>query len=109
MRVCPKCGYSDDPRWKPLFWKIYWEYAPLEDFKELIPNKIQRRKCDVGNFWYDFEDEYYYYKLSGKTRQMLHRFPKGFESMANRKLFEKTPSEKYCLDAEQKKLFEVEQ
>lgn len=107
MRVCPKCGFSDDPRWKPLFWKIYWEYAPLEDFKVLIPDQIQRKKCIAGNFWFDFEDKYYYYKLSGKTRQMLRRFPKGYESMANRKLFEKTPSEKGFVSVNQKKLLEV--
>jgi len=72
----------------------------LEDFWREYPQlksvslSAKRRKCVEGNFYYDFEDAYFYYKLAGKTRKMVHRFPKGFEAMANRKLFEKTPSEK---------------
>jgi len=38
---------------------------------------------------------------------MLHRFPKGYESMANRKLFEKTPSEKGFPHINQAKLLEL--
>jgi len=111
MKVCPKCGFKDSPFWKPLFWKLYWEYMNLEDFKNGYPlleldirRNRARQKCEVGNFYYDFQDEHYYYKLAGKTQKMIHRFPKGYESMANRKLFEKTPSEKGMPDPFQKRL-----
>lgn len=86
MKVCPNCGFRDNPLWKPLFWKLYWEYMDAEDFTREYPHvQFKERKA---------EDQFYYYKQAGKTRKMVHRFPKGFESMANRKLFEKTPSEK---------------
>jgi len=96
----------DDPRWKPYYWGLYWEYGSLNDFKDLVPNKIERQYCKDGNFWFDFEDAYYYYKLAGKTRKIIRRFPKGYESMANRKLYEKTPSEKGMKDPFQKQLIE---
>jgi hypothetical protein len=83
---------------------MYWEYISEEDFKKEysatnVPywnrgRKEMRQFCSEGNFHYDFEDSHYYYKFAGKTRKMIHRFPKGFESMGNRALFEKTPSEK---------------
>jgi len=106
MKVCPHCGYKDNPLWKPNFFvsMIYWEYAPQEDFKNLIPTKTERKFCSLGGFWFDFEDEYYYYKLGGKTRKIIRRFPKGYESMINRKSYEKTPSEKGQPDLFQRKL-----
>jgi len=102
MKVCPRCGFRDSPYWKPLFWKLYWEYMSLEDFEreypelaeKLIARKDVKSKCVEGDFYYNIQDSHYYYKIAGKTRVMVHRFPKGFESMVNRKLFEKTPSER---------------
>lgn len=102
MKVCPKCGYQDDPMWKPLAWRLYWEYAPLDDFKKGYPQlaslteSTKKFKCEEGNFYYNFEDKFYYYQVTTEraTRELVRRFPKGFESMGNRKLFEKTPSEK---------------
>jgi len=94
MKECPKCGYKDDPHWKPYFFHLYWEYAPQEDFKHIIPLKIEKKYCKNGDFYYHFEDHYYYYQLGGKTRKIIRRFPKGYESMVNRNLYEKTPSEK---------------
>ena len=104
MKICPQCGFRDDPLWKPLFWRLYWEYMPIDDFikkhpkiyDEIFGFFVVRPKgmfCKDGNFWYHAEDEFYYYRVGGKTRRFTYRFPKGFESMANRKLFEKTPSE----------------
>lgn len=107
MKVCPKCGFEDDPIWKPYFWHLYWEYAPQENFKEMIPLKLERKHCESGDFWYHFEDKYYYYYVGGKTRQIIRRFPKGRESMVNQKLFEKTPSEKgLAFDINQRRLSE---
>ena len=116
MRVCPKCGYRENPMWKPLAWRLYWEYAPLEGFKEGYPelaslteNLLTKHKCKVGNFYFHFEDKFYYYQITTKraTRNLVRRFPKGYESMANRNLFEKTPSEKGRDDIFQKKLLEA--
>lgn len=104
MKVCPKCGFEDDPRWKPYFYHLYWEYADQHEFKELIPPKTERKYCEAGDFYYHFEDQFYYYRLGGKTRKIIYRFPKGRESMVNRKLFEKTPSEKGMDDPFQMKL-----
>ena len=103
MRVCPKCGHVENPHWKPLFWKMYWEYISLEDFGKVPLFNIERKHQSIGNFWYNFEDNFYYYKIAGKTRKMIHRFPKGYESMGNKKLYEKTPSEaNFHLEAETK-------
>ena len=107
MIRCPKCGYEDDPMWKPYFFHLYWEYAPLENFKETVPTNLNKKHCEAGNFWYHFEDEFYYYYVGGKTRKIIRRFPKGRESMVNRKLYEKTPSEKGMPDIFQKRLLEV--
>jgi len=117
---CPNCGIiiKDDPMWKPLAWRIYWDYATQEDFirrypqlKELVQNSTKRKKNEVGNFYYHFEDEFFYYQLTSSkaTRKLVRRFPKGYESMANRRLFEKTPSErgKTFLNVNQRMLLEV--
>jgi hypothetical protein len=119
MRVCPKCGYADSPLWKPLFWKMYWEYMDMLDFVREYPSladswgvqdKVRQHKfCKDGNFYYDQEDDYFYYKFAGKTRKMVHRFPKGLESMANRRLFEKTPSEVGFQSPSQIRLLEVKE
>jgi len=115
MRVCPKCHFEDDPMWKPLAWRIYWDYAPQETFidgyphfKEVVFNPPKKKKCESGNFYYHFEDEYYYYQVTTPkaTRKLVRRFPKGFESMGNRDLFEKTPSEKGFHNPNQCRLFE---
>lgn len=100
MRVCPKCGFRESPFWKPLFWNLYWDYMSEADFFMEYPGFEGEKRLKTkllsedGSIRYDFEDSFYYYKFAGKTRKIIHRFPKGFESMANRKLFEKTPSEK---------------
>ena len=103
MKVCPKCGHKDDPMWKPLAWRIYWDYADRDTFikgypnlAELALNPPQKKKCEIGNFYFNFEDKHFYYQVTTKKakRQIVRRFPKGYESMGNRELFEKTPSEK---------------
>jgi hypothetical protein len=89
--------------WKPLFWRPYWEYADQESFLLTYPQWHQvlehpppRRHCVDGDFLYHFEDAFYYYRLTTQKskRRLVFRFPKGYESMGNTKLFEKTPSEK---------------
>ena len=82
---CPRCGYLDSPIWKPLFWRLYGSYAALEDFTREHP--------DIVFVDGKAEDQYYAYELRGKTRRMVHRFPKAFEMMRDKRLYEKTPSE----------------
>lgn len=103
MKECPECGFKDDPMWKPLAWRIYWEYAPTPEFMRGYPqlaslaeNPPPKKKCEAGGFYYHFEDPLFYYQVTTKkaTRQLVRRFPKGFETMGNHALFEKTPSEK---------------
>ena len=115
MKVCPQCGFKDDPMWKPLAWRIYWGYAPLESFingypklKDIALNSPKKQLCLEGNFYYNFEDDFFNYQVTTKkaTRKLVRRFPKGYESMANRNLFEKTPSEKGMLNPLQKRLLE---
>jgi len=88
--VCPNCGYKDSPIWKPLFWKLYGSYASFEDFKREHPDLAL--KFEDGER--EVEDEHYVYERHGKTRDMIHRFPKAFSMMRNKRIYEKTPSEK---------------
>jgi|WetSurMetagenome_2_1015567.scaffolds.fasta_scaffold185371_2 hypothetical protein len=108
LKTCPNCGFQDDPMWKPLAWRLYWEYAPESDFVVAYPNSVRLlnesrnkkpNKCLTGNFNYHFEDEFYYYQLTTERakRKLVRRFPKGYEAMANRSLFEVTPSERNFL------------
>ena len=87
---CPKCGYLDNPIWKPLFWKLYGSYADFEDVKRELPCLSIRIEANGGKY----SDDYFDYELRGKTRIVVHRFPKAFRMMRDRKLYEKTPSEK---------------
>jgi len=106
MIRCPQCGFEDDPRWKPYWHHLYWWYGDQRDFKHLIPSKVEKKFCDQGNFYYHFEDKLFYYRLGGKTRKIIYRFPKGRESMVNKRLFEKTPSENGQPDPNQTRLLE---
>jgi len=83
------CGYDHNPLWKPLFWKLYSCYIPLEDFKKDYPELaeiIQRTK--------EVKSKHYLYKLAGKTRRVVHRIHLAHVHLADRKLYEKTPSER---------------
>ena len=88
--VCPACGFKDSPIWKPLFWKLYGSYASFEDFKREHPLLAH----GLENGLKQVEDQHYIYQRRGKTRDMINRFPKAFLMMRNRKIYEKTPSEK---------------
>jgi hypothetical protein len=85
---CEKCGYKDNPIWKPLYWKLYTSYADLQDFQREYPELTDELETH-----FQVEDDYYAYKLAGKTRKVVHRWPKAFAMMRDRKLYEKTPSE----------------
>jgi len=87
--VCPNCGYHDSPIWKPLYWKLYGSYCDFSDFQREDPHFAKRIELEKK-----IEDQYFDYELHGKTRKVVHRFPKAFRMMRNRKLYEKTPSEK---------------
>ena len=86
--VCPHCGYQDLPILKPLYWKLYGSYADFNDFSNEYPI-MAKQLCEYGKTG----DNYFEYELHGKTRKVVHRFPKAFRMMRDRKLYEKTPSE----------------
>jgi len=87
--VCEKCGYKDNPIWKPLFWKMYYSYCDFDDFSREYPELAERLSFEQTT-----TDQHYFYKTAGKTRRMVHRVPKAFAMMTKRELYEKTPSEK---------------
>lgn len=43
MRVCPKCGYIDDPLWRNSL-KFGINYTKLEDFATIKPHLLERIK-----------------------------------------------------------------
>jgi len=88
--VCEKCGHIDSPIWKPLYWKLYGSYASFEDFQKEHPHLAQQLPHRLTKT----EDQHYTYERHGITRDVVHRYPKIFNPMRNRKLYEKTPSEK---------------
>jgi len=102
--VCPSCGYLDSPIWKPLFWKLYGSYADFNDFCREHPELLQKLNDVVKKGKIKFEDKYFDYEFRGKTRKVIHRFPKAFRMMRNKKLYEKTPSETGMPDLFQKKI-----
>lgn len=77
--VCLHCGYLDSPIWKPLFWKLYGSYTDLKDFVEEHPDLAIKNEKDKK-----VEDGYFDYELHGKTRKVVHRFPKAFRMMRQR-------------------------
>ena len=87
---CEKCGHLDSPIWKPLYWRLYGAYADFVEFEREHPDLALRFK----NGEEKLEDQYFDYEKHGKTRIVIHRFPKAFRMMRQRKLYEKTPSEK---------------
>ena len=98
---CPECGYLDSPIWKPLFWKLYGSYTDWRDFVNEHPKLVRKMLID-----HKAEDKTFEYELRGKTRQVVHRYPKAFRMMRDKKLYEKTPSEKGTPDPLQRRLLE---
>jgi hypothetical protein len=88
--ACPRCGYVDSPIWKPLFWKLYGSYASFDDFKREHPELAAGMEKGERVV----EDETFIYERHGKTRDVVHRFPRAFLIMRDRRLYEKTPSER---------------
>lgn len=87
-QLCDK-GFDHNPLWKPLFWKIYHEYIPLADFQREYPALADALKTSK-----EVRSKHYKYKLAGKTRVMVHRIHLNHLHLADRSLYEKTPSEK---------------
>jgi len=87
--VCERCGHIDNPIWKPLYWRLYWSFAPFADFEREYPTLAKQLTHRLAKT----EDQYFVYQRRGKTRDVVHRYPKALSSMMNRKIYEKTPSE----------------
>ena len=82
-------GFDHNPLWKPLYWMIYWSYIPLEDFQNGYP-QIAKALEDSK----EVRTKHYLYKNRGKTRKMVIRIHLNHIHLADRSLYEKTPSEK---------------
>jgi len=88
--ICEKCGYIDNPIWKPLYWKLYGSYCDFADFQRIYPELAKQLPKRLSKT----EDQCCDYERHGITRDVVHRYPKAFRMMRDRKLYEKTPSEK---------------
>lgn len=65
MRVCPKCGFSDDPLWRHDFFKRDLVYMHKDDFKNNYPElyaKLEREK-------YVIEGQFVYHKSKNYVRR----------------------------------------
>jgi hypothetical protein len=56
MRVCPKCGYSDNPLWENCRFKRDLQLMRVEDFKKSYPHLAERIESEKyvrdGQFLY---------------------------------------------------------
>ena len=62
MRVCPECGYSDNPLWENCRFKRDLQIMRIEDFKQNYPElaeKVEREKyLRDGQFVYHKTSKY---------------------------------------------------
>jgi len=76
---CPSCGYVEI-YWKPLYWKVGYHYAHIDDVRLVNPSLAEKLIVEG-----QAEDDFYRYKLAGRGRVHVHRWPKG---LAPRELYE---------------------
>jgi len=60
MRICPECGYEDNPLWENDRFKRDLQVMRLEDFKRQYPHLAQR----IENEDYVQEGQFVYHKTS---------------------------------------------
>ena len=83
--LCDK-GFDHNPLWRPLYWRLFWEYMPYDDFLKEYPSIV----LTDG----DVKTKHYLYRLRGKTRKIVHRIHLKHLHLSDRPLYEKTPSER---------------
>ena len=59
MRVCPKCGYKDDPNWRQSNFKWNADFTEFSNFQQMYP---EMAKQILQTKWQ--EDDYFLYKLT---------------------------------------------
>jgi len=101
-KICSN-GYDHNPLWKPLYWKLYYQYIPLEDFKREYPTIWRAMERQIRGKKI-VKTDHYLYKEAGKTRKVIHRIRLLDLHLANKKLYEKTPSERGQKDPFQRRL-----
>ena len=61
MRVCPECGYVDNPLWRASAFKWGADFMKMEDFKTVNPLLAKALEESKDRF---AEDKHYLYRLS---------------------------------------------
>jgi len=69
MRVCPKCGYVDDARWRQDRWRWEKDWCTLEDFRVMYPKLAK----ELENGRRVVVDSCFAYRLRGKARHLVER------------------------------------
>jgi hypothetical protein len=49
MKVCPSCGYTDNPYWRHSRFDYNADYMRYEDFREQFPNITQSENSNIHN------------------------------------------------------------
>jgi hypothetical protein len=70
MKVCPKCGYRDNPIWLNHQYQLHIEYCFLEQFNEAYPNLTMKMRGEIT------EDDFYYYRVTTRGKPCVYRWLK---------------------------------
>jgi hypothetical protein len=71
MRVCPNCGFEEEPIWLNHQWQQHIEYCSIQDFRAYYPalaSKLTKPGTTIS-------DSYSYYRLTNRGT-FVYRWPK---------------------------------
>lgn len=68
MRVCPKCGYVEQEYWRQNRWRSNVEWTKPPEFEYNYPDLAKQLKKGII-----LTDEFYAYKLGGKSLPVVQR------------------------------------
>ena len=68
MRVCPKCGHSDNPLWRNCIFSRDHQFMRIEDFKEAYPHLAEK----IETHKYVRDGQFLYHK---GTKYVLRKEP----------------------------------
>lgn len=77
MKVCPRCGYEDQPFWLNHQWQQHIEYCRIEDFKGDYPI-LASQLTKLGSIT---SDDNFYYRLT-RRGTFVYRWAKKLGSDA---------------------------
>lgn len=78
MRMCPECGYRDNPYWRNSRFDFNAEYMARLDFQREFP-KIWEQLKDLPNGLAVEAHGYFYYNRGRKERQVYRVLPEDFK------------------------------